>query len=204
MIEFMAMENGGSAFYDGGFYNIGVRPTGEDLGVGGAHPVLGPWSLTRRTQQGQNPNLGGNGVFVSQGARVAVDGAFKTPGLRNVELTGPYMHNGGMRTLEEVVLFYARGADFFEENIDNLDPDVDGIGHVRGHPERVRALVDFMKSLTDERVRYRRAPFDHPELLIPNGHRAVDGGIAPDDVIVIQAVGRHGGAPLKTFEETVQ
>ena len=203
MIEFMPMQNGASAFYDGGFYNIGVRPTGEDLGVGGGHPVLGPWSLTRRAQQGRNPNLGNNGVFVSQGARVAVDGAFKTPGLRNVELTGPYMHNGGMRTLEEVVQFYARRADFFEENIDDLDPDVAGIGHVRGNQQKVQSLVDFLKSLTDERVRYRRAPFDHPELLVPNGHTGVTAGLAVDDVVVIQAVGRNGGTPLKTFEESV-
>ncbi len=142
-------------------------------------------------------------MFVSQGARVAVDGAFKTPGLRNVELTGPYMHNGGMRTLEEVVQFYARRADFFEENIDDLDPDVAGIGHVRGNQQRVQSLVDFLKSLTDERVRYRKAPFDHPELLIPNGHTGVVDGLAIDDVVVIQAVGRNGGTPLKTFEESV-
>lgn len=35
--------------------------------------------------------------------------AFKTPGLRNVALTAPYMHNGVYRTLEEVVDFYNRG-----------------------------------------------------------------------------------------------
>jgi len=44
--------------------------------------------------------------------RVAVDGAFKTPGLRNVELTAPYFHNGGQLTLEQVVDFYNRGGDF--------------------------------------------------------------------------------------------
>ena len=35
--------------------------------------------------------------------------AFKTPTLRNVELTGPYMHNGVFRTLEEVIDFYDAG-----------------------------------------------------------------------------------------------
>src|SRR2546422_8026734 len=43
-------------------------------------------------------------------------GAFKAPGLRNVELTGPYMHNGGMATLEQVVDFYSRGGDFAKED----------------------------------------------------------------------------------------
>ena len=201
MIELMQMEVGPEAFYDGGVYNIGVRPTEEDLGVGGRHPVLGPWSLARRVQEGQNPDLNGLTLSIGPNDRLAVDGAFKTPTLRNVELTGPFMHNGGMRTLTEVVLFYARQADFFEENIENLDPDVDGIGHVRGDEHRVAALVEFMKALTDDRVRYQQAPFDHPELIIPNGHRGVDGEIALDDDIVLPAVGKHGGGRLQSFEE---
>jgi cytochrome c peroxidase len=38
-------------------------------------------------------------------------GAFKTPSLRNVGLTAPYMHNGSLATLEEVIAFYDRGGD---------------------------------------------------------------------------------------------
>ncbi|MCA8997173.1 MAG: hypothetical protein KDA80_09305 [Planctomycetaceae bacterium] len=203
MVEFMAMQAGPNAFYDAGFYNIGVRPTQEDLGVGGGHPTLGPWSLSRRIQQGQSPDLNGRNISIGPNDRIAVDGAFKTPGLRNIELTGPYMHNGGMRTLEEVVLFYARGADFFHENIDDLDPDVNGINSVLGDPERVQALVEFLKALTDERVRYRQSPFDHPELVIPNGHSGVVAGVALDDDIVIDAVGAEGGSPLQSFEEMI-
>ncbi|MGH8537650.1 MAG: cytochrome-c peroxidase [Gammaproteobacteria bacterium] len=56
--------------------------------------------------------------------RVAVDGAFKTPGLRNVELTGPYFHNGGMATLRQVVQFYNRGGNFCSFNLRDLDPSV--------------------------------------------------------------------------------
>lgn len=65
--------------------------------------------------------------------RDAVDGAFKTPGLRNVALTGPYFHNGSRSTLEQVVEFYNRGGDRrgsdadnttrFGPNRSNLDPD---------------------------------------------------------------------------------
>jgi len=44
--------------------------------------------------------------------RVLRDGAFKAPQLRNVELTGPYFHNGGTLTLRQVVDFYTRGGDF--------------------------------------------------------------------------------------------
>ena len=39
-------------------------------------------------------------------------GRFKTPGLRNVEFTGPYFHNGGQATLGQVMEFYNRGGDF--------------------------------------------------------------------------------------------
>jgi len=204
MIELMPMQAGHEAFYDKGFYNIGVRPTAEDLGVGGGHPTLGPWSLARRVQQGQRPNLDNRDVSIGPNDRLAVDGAFKTPTLRNIELTGPYMHNGGMKSLREVVQFYARGADFFHENIDNLDPDVDGFSSPNGRGYRVDPLVEFLKSLTDDRVRYEKAPFDHPELVIPNGHSRVSGEQALDSKVVLKAVGRRGGEALKSFVETLK
>src|SRR6185503_1070403 len=37
------------------------------------------------------------------------EGAFRTPSLRNVELTAPYMHDGSLATIEEVVDFYVEG-----------------------------------------------------------------------------------------------
>ncbi|MGV2333353.1 MAG UNVERIFIED_CONTAM: hypothetical protein LVR18_04230 [Planctomycetaceae bacterium] len=52
-IEFMPAPKGPS-FYDKGFYNIGVRQTLEDLGVGAAHPQFGPLSYTRQEQGGRN------------------------------------------------------------------------------------------------------------------------------------------------------
>jgi cytochrome c peroxidase len=45
-------------------------------------------------------------------------GAFNVPSFRNVELTGPYMHNGGMATLEEVLEFYNRGGNFASQRRD--------------------------------------------------------------------------------------
>src|SRR5207247_6897641 len=95
-----------------------------------------------------------------------VDGAFKIPDLRNVELTGPYFHNGGQRTLEEVVQFYDRRGDFGDVNITNVESELAAVNidEVDEDP-----LVSFLKSLTDERVRQERAPFDHPQLFVPNG-----------------------------------
>src|SRR5262249_10260949 len=88
-------------------------------------------------------------------------GRFKTSSIRNVELTGPYFHNGSRATLRQVVDFYNRGGDF-------PGPDVDSQVRPLGLPEREsHALVAFMVKLTDERVRYRRAPFDGPEICVP-------------------------------------
>ena len=93
------------AVYDNGFYNIGVAPFTEDPGVGGNGPFC-PLSITRRVQNGEDVGQETRGGPISPTERIAVNGSFKTPTLRNVELTGPYMHNGGMATLEQVVEFY--------------------------------------------------------------------------------------------------
>lgn len=101
LVEFMPMAVG-KAFYDGGFCNIGVRPTPEDIGVGAKHPEFGPHSYSRQEQRGSNPDPS---VSVHPSARVTVDGAFEALTLCNIELTGPYMHTGGMKSLEEVFQF---------------------------------------------------------------------------------------------------
>ena len=143
LVEFMVMGDGTNAWYDSGFYNIGVRPTLEDIAVGASHPTFGPLSYTRQRQLGRDI---GQAASIGSGDRIAVKGAFKSPSLRNIELTGPYFHNGGARTLEETVQFYTRGADFFHENIADLDPDVDGISELQNNPQGVADLVAFLKS----------------------------------------------------------
>lgn len=197
----MTMGNGGQAVYDEGFYNIAVTKTLEDIANGGKNPVGGPVSLTALAQAvgsaeferliGIKPN-----VVVSANERIAVNGAFKTPGIRNIELTAPYFHNGDALTLEQVVEFYNRGGNHFHHNIADVDPDIQPMG--LSVAERAQ-LVAFMKSLTDERVRYKRAPFDHPQLFVVNGHETdangflvYDGGRAKDAVIGLPAVGRSG------------
>ena len=172
------MDDGGVALYDNGFYNTGVTRTAFDIGVGGIDPIIGkPLSFTeqyREFLQGGNPpdpfqvdpctfaipfDPANCHTPPPPDFRAAVNGAFKTPGLRNVELTGPYMHNGGMATLEQVVEFYNRGGNF--ENPE-LDPDIEPLG-LTGQEKS--DLVAFMKSLTDLRVRFSaravRPPDDH-------------------------------------------
>jgi hypothetical protein len=127
----------------------------------------------------------GRRAFANTGVRpVAQDagraggdpGRFKTSTIRNTELTGPYFHNGDKATLRQVVDFYDRGGDF-------PNPELQSLG--LSESEKV-ALVAFMLSTTDDRVRFQRAPFDHPSLSIPNG-------------ISIPAVGKNGGAQIRTF-----
>jgi cytochrome c peroxidase len=209
-LEDMIMGDDLEGIYDNGFYNIGVRPTLEDLGVGGKDPFGFPLSESRLARDfGEKTFEKLIGVKPNEKPkahdRVVANGAFKTPGLRNIELTAPYFHNGGQRTLREVVDFYNRGGDFHEQNIDDLDPDVERLGL---SDEDKDALVAFMKSLTDERVRRRCAPFDHPELYIPNGHLGNDTtvyndgfGRARDSLMLLPATGRNGAAPLKNFLE---
>ena len=198
LIENMQMEHS-IAHYDAGFYNIGVRKTLEDLGVCASHPVFGPLAYTGQRIAGKNI---GQAITIAPGARIANDGAFKTPTLRNIELTGPYFHNGGTRTLTEAVQFYVRGSDFYENP--ELDELVNGIPALQGNPAAVEDLVAFLKSLTDERVRFQRKPFDHPELMIPNGSNGVLNGVVVDNVITLPAVGATGGAAIQSFEQILK
>ena len=71
------------------------------------------------------------------------------------------------------------------------------------------ALVAFLKTLTDDRVRYERAPFDHPSLKVPHGHKGdnltvqtTDGVKAIDEFKTLPAVGAAGLAtPIKPFQQ---
>ncbi len=200
---------GTAAVYDNGFNNTGVRPTLEDLGIGGLDPFGNPLSLSRLAKQGElqkfYPDLADDiDPPFNVNEPVVADGGFKVPGLRNVELTAPYFHNGGQLTLEQVVEFYNRGGDF--NGLPDLDPD---IRKLELNQQEQADLVAFLKGLTDERVRLQQAPFDHPELFIPNGHPgnqtsvANDGtGKATDTLLQIPAVGGNGGTPLPTFLAT--
>ncbi len=210
LVERMRMGDGGAALYDSGFYNIGVTPTNEDIGVGGKDPFGNPLSFSqqfidRRFVDPINVNPCTFEVLLESSncsivplnissARLAVRGAFKTPGLRNVELTGPYMHNGGMASLQQVVEFYNRGGNFRNPE---LDPDITALGLSSQEKED---LVSFLRALTDPRVAYEMKPFDHPQLFIPHGHPGDEflvrdegnSGLAATHLVEIPAIGEKG------------
>jgi cytochrome c peroxidase len=239
-IERMLMADNLTALYDNGFYNTGVRPTSEDLGLGGSDAWGNPLAFTRE----YNTQLQGINVpdpldvdvctfeaLLSAGLPCdstlkpnvgfhdAVDGAFKTPTLRNIALTGPYFHNGSRSTLRQVVEFYNRGGDrrgseanntsgfdhpsVNQHNTSNLDPDMTALNLT---PDEVDALVKFMEvGLTDQRVAWEQAPFDHPSLVIPQGHIGDENAVtlkpvspkittrqAADALITLKPVGAEG------------
>jgi cytochrome c peroxidase len=70
-------------------------------------------------------------------------GAFKTPTLRNVAKTAPYMHDGSLKTLKQVVDFYAGGGN----SNPHLDKEIKAI-HLSG-PDRAD-LVEFLEALTGD------------------------------------------------------
>ena len=71
---------------------------------------------------------------------------FKTPSLRNIEITAPYMHDGSLNTLEEVVNHYNRGGKY-HKNKDSL------ILPLNLTSEEMDNLVLFLQCLTDEKLK---------------------------------------------------
>jgi cytochrome c peroxidase len=93
-----------------------------------------------QASSGQTAGFQDEGRFAVSG-KPADHGAFKTPTLREVARTAPYLHDGSFATLEDVVEFYDRGG----RPNPNLDPEI--------HPlhlsvEEKRALVAFLQSLS--------------------------------------------------------
>jgi cytochrome c peroxidase len=73
----------------------------------------------------------------------ADNGKFKVPTLRNVALTAPYMHNGSMQTLEEVVEHFSSGGVNHPNQSEKIQP-------LNLNQQEKENLVAFLKSLTDQ------------------------------------------------------
>ena len=112
---------------------------------GSANPM---WRDNLRHNNGLNSTFLGNdlGYFNVTGNADDI-GKFRTPTLRNIELTAPYMHDGRFNTLEEVVDFYSTGLQH-STTIDPLMKKVD-VGGAQLNPAEKARLVVFLKTLTD-------------------------------------------------------
>ena len=141
--------NGSNPFFtDYKYHNIGVAMTNERFAT-----------LAREAQRlGEVGNLTKQAIdrlalaegsselgrFLVTGSLKDI-GAFKTPPLRDITLTAPYMHNGSQKTLREVIEFYNKGG----EPNPNLDGGIQPLGLTE---QEIDDLVAFLQSLTSRRV----------------------------------------------------
>lgn len=73
--------------------------------------------------------------------------SFKTPTIRNIALTAPYMHNGGYKTLEEVMDFYNRGGGVgMGLEVENQTLPFDSLAL---NKNEIHSIISFMQALTD-------------------------------------------------------
>jgi cytochrome c peroxidase len=197
-------------FYDSGYYNIGVtsdRPASLQSGLSADQRLCvrfdpgvgGEVELDLRSESDALQSVAGTfgqglplplltratGLPFSLARRRAdrwsvVQGAFRTPGLRNIALTGPYFHaafrgdkqSQKFANLHDVLEHYAAPYnELGRENADlhpalRADPET-GVRETAIPTSQYADVVQFLEALTDPRVARREAPFDHPALQIP-------------------------------------
>lgn len=111
--------------------------------------------LYNRNESGAYPD-DNTGLFDMTG-QVRDMGRFKAPSLRNISLTAPYMHDGSIATLDDVINHYARGGRLIEDGINAGDGRLSPFksefidGFEINDAERAD-LIEFLLSLTDKTV----------------------------------------------------
>lgn len=146
----------GPAFTDGEFHNIGLPvPKGRDPDTGRAAGVaavranifngIGPFS--------DDPSGRAKDQLTYLPTPTSQLGGFKTPGLRNVALTAPYMQDGRFATLHAVLDFYAQGesAGHGKQLVGEREATLNLIPHLS--PTQIADLVAFLGTLTGAPVR---------------------------------------------------
>lgn len=135
--------NSSSPFFtDNKFHNIGVAMNAKSFeGLARKAATLAAGSLSTLAHDEAYAELG-RFLVTRQPKDI---GAFKTPGLRNVALTPPFMHDGSQATLPDVVDFYDKGGE--------PNPNLDGgIVKLNLTAEEKGDLVEFMKALTSDDI----------------------------------------------------
>lgn len=138
----------GHQLTDDDFHNLGIDEGGRtDLGRERGIELVLADPLNGSSLYSDDRQLGGSKLdripvdLPKEGAR----GAFKTPSLRNVALSAPYMHNGQFATLENVIDFYDRGGDeagtFSGKRAETIEP-------LYLSEKQRRALIDLLEAMT--------------------------------------------------------
>ncbi|MDP2494904.1 cytochrome c peroxidase [Shimia thalassica] len=133
------------------------------------HNIGTPVNHKARAVNGVGKNVVDDGLLANPAVKdPAHQGKYKVPTLRNVAVTGPYMHNGVFEDLRTVVLFYNRYNTKSAARQINPETnkvwDVPEVAHSLSFAEltegpaleddRIDALVAFMKTLTDARYEH--------------------------------------------------
>jgi cytochrome c peroxidase len=132
-----AFHNTGLGWYNGMIRPKSVAPTPVEIAPGVVVQVA--HEIIASVRERPPADLGRYEVTLAPADRWR----YKTPTLRNVALTAPYMHDGSLSTLGEVVRFYNRGG--------HPDPDLDPlIRPLQLTDAEIAALVAFLESLTGD------------------------------------------------------
>ncbi len=141
---------------DNRFHNIGVAARAqnfEELAARALEALREGGGAEAVDQLALQTDLSELGRFLVSKDRADI-GAFKTQGIRNVGITAPYMHDGSMRTLWDVMDHYNKGG----EPNPFLDGGIEPLGLDEGE---ITDLVEFMFSMTDRRfAEQNRAELD--------------------------------------------
>jgi len=130
-------------FTDNRFHNIGVAAHKQDFGqlaTSAAKSSTNPAEIDRLALETDSSELG---RFLVTHNRSDI-GAFKTPSLREIALTAPYMHDGSLATLWDVVDHYNKGGE--------PNPFLDGgIQRLGLSEDEIDDLVDLLSAFTSDR-----------------------------------------------------
>ncbi|HWX01364.1 cytochrome-c peroxidase [Collimonas sp.] len=145
-----SMDKNSALFTDGKFHNTGIGWLSSAENARMTYRVqLAPGlnvTMDARTLQSVSEAASNDAGRYEVTRNVVDRGSYRTPTLRNIALTSPYMHDGSLSALEQVVEFYDRGG------IDNPDKDV-LLQPLHLSSDEKRDLLAFLRTLTGENVK---------------------------------------------------
>jgi len=138
------IDDSSALFTDGQFHNTGTGYLRAGRALRPLSVQLAPGIFVVPTVDAETETFTDDGRYEVTG-READKWRYRTPSLRNVALTGPYMHDGSVATLEAVVAFYAEGGGGDPAQ----DPRTQSVQLTQSDQD---ALVAFLKTLTSSHV----------------------------------------------------
>ncbi len=155
LAQFMAAMISANSRYDKYVRNEGVQLTSDELeGLQLFKTKCSSCHATDLFTDGSFRNNGITNDFRFDKGREEITlhekdkGKFKVPSLRNVEYTGPYMHNGSLETLEEVLEHYNTGIKD-SPTLDSIFRKREAAPGITINPDEQKKIIAFLKTLSD-------------------------------------------------------